>query len=203
VTVDAPVAAPDRERLLTLLDLFGVARSVQMIRDGVVGAVSLRRELSALSGIDRVKRSLDTYFREQDHVLKVRSVLDALDRLTFDRGDGQPEDALARFRGDVESLRLDPVMHPVSELEAWHDCCSGKVDFGPDVMDEIGRMFRPGTVANRLGVTEDRQVMVDAARDGMVRWQRFMATEATPAQTKVGRIVRRSYQLIWSELQDG
>ena len=85
-SAEAPVEPAMRERLLVMLDLYGVQRAVTAVRGGAKGAVSIRRQLSALSGIAEVKQTLAKYFREQDHVLKVRSVLDSLRRLSLRAG---------------------------------------------------------------------------------------------------------------------
>jgi len=202
VSADAPVSGPHRERLLELLDLYGITQAVRFLREGTQGAVALRRELTALSGIGQVKLTLETYFREQDHVLKVRSALDLLGRLTYSPDLDADGPGLRKFRGEIEALRLEPVMHPVAELEVWHDCCTGRVSFPDDTMEEIGRLFAPGTTASKLATpSNDRNLMLEAAKEGMIRWQKFLVTEATPTQAKVARVVRRSYQLLWTELQ--
>ena len=74
----------------SMLDLYGIQNAVKFLRSGTHGAFALRRELSALSGISEVKRTLATYFSEQDHVLKVRSVarLAEQDDLHSRRGPG-------------------------------------------------------------------------------------------------------------------
>jgi GTPase Era involved in 16S rRNA processing len=200
-SAEAPVEPAMRERLLVMLDLYGIQRAVTAVRGGAKGAVSIRRQLSALSGIAEVKQTLAKYFREQDHVLKVRSVLDTLRRLSYAPA-GTDSTGLARFRAEVEELRLDPVMHPVAELETLHDCCTGRVRLPEESLSEITRLFAPGTAANRLGMTDgDRAALASAARDGMTRWRTFMVTEADPSQKKVARVVMRSYQLLWTDLQ--
>jgi hypothetical protein len=202
VSGDAPVTSEVRERLLALLDLYGVELAVGRVRAGVQGAVAIRRELSARSGVAAVKLTLDTFFRQQDHVLKVRSVLDLLERLTYPGPTERPDPGLLRLRGEIEQLRLDPVMHPVAELEAWHDCCTGRAELPDATVTELRRLFAPGTVAGRLGITDgDPTSVMDAARQAMVRWQTFLVTDASPAQAKVARIARRSYQLLWSDAQ--
>ena len=60
----------------------------------------------------------------------------------------------------------------------------------------------PGTAATRLGGNGSQpEDLSEAAKQGLVRWQKFLVTDATPAQAKVARVVRRSYQLLWSSLQ--
>jgi len=202
VTAEAPVDARARERLLVLLDLYGVQRAVASLRQGTSGAGALRRELSALSGIAGVKQTLLSYFREHDHVLKVRSVLNQLDRLAFEPSGTAPDGTLRRLRADVEALRLDPVMQPVAELEAWHDCSTERASFGADVLDELRRLFAPGSTAGRIGAaSDDPAVVASVARDGMVRWRTFLVTEAAPAEAKVARVALRSYQLAWEGAQ--
>src|ERR1039458_1933861 len=135
-----------------MLDLYGGQTAVKFLKNGTHGAFALRRELSALSGIAVVKRTLATYFSEQDHVLKVRSVLDALNRLTFAHLEGPESVALRHFRDQVDELRLDPVMHPIAELEAWHSCCTGRAKLPPATPHEGARLFAPGTAGSRLGM---------------------------------------------------
>jgi hypothetical protein len=199
VSADAPVDAEARARLLTMLDLYGLRRAVEFSRNGTAGAVAIRRQLSGVSGIAEVKRTLARYFREQDHVLKVRSVLDLLRKLSFSRA-GDP--GMARFAAAVEALRLDPVMHPVDELEVLHDCCTGRTGLPEEALAEVTRLLSPGSTASRLGTApDDRAAAIAVARDGMVRWRTYMVTEADPAQARAARVVLRSYQLIWKELQ--
>jgi GTPase Era involved in 16S rRNA processing len=201
VSAEAPVPPEARERLLALLDLYGLERVVAFAREGAAGAVALRRQLSTISGIAEVKRTLSKYFSEQDHVLKVRSVLDLLRRISF-VGEGA-DPAMRRFAGEVEELRLDPVMHPVAELEVLHDCLTRRVVLPDETLDEVTRLLSAGSVASRLGTDpDDREAAAAAAKDGMLRWRTFMVAEADPGQARVARVILRSYQLMWKDLQD-
>lgn len=200
-SADAPVPGEARERLLELLDLYGVERAVELLRGGARGAFALRRELAALSGIAEVKRALGALFSQQDHVLKVRSALEALRRLTFPAGEPAPP-GLAGFRAELEALRLDPVMHPIAELEVWHEACTGRLTMPAELMDEMRRLFARGSAATRLGAgSSDPEALREAAMQAMIRWRSFMNTEASPAQGHACRVVLRSYQLIWESLE--
>lgn len=203
VTADAPVPSDDRERLLVMLDLYGIQRAVASLRDGTAGAVALRRELSAASGIAEVKRTLATYFHEQDHILKVRSAFDVLERLTYSTVPESEMAPIRQFRGLIEKLRLDPAMHQVNELQAWHDCCTGRVTADPDQLAEVERLFTPGTTARKLGVSSGEATdLVAVAKNSMVRWRAFMVTNADPNQARLARVVLRSYQQLWTQLQE-
>jgi hypothetical protein len=200
-TAEAPVDPKDRGRLLDLLDIYGIKRAVSFIRDGVKGAIPLRSELSDVSGIAQVKRTLMKFIGPMDHVLKVRSVLDSLERMAYvpDRA-GRPE--FDTWLADIEQTRLDPVLHPVYELEALHRCYVKKVRMPPEMLAEMALLFAPGTPSSRLGLA-DASVgeLLAAAQTGMNRWQTFRVTRADPAQAAVARVVIRSYQILWKELQ--
>ena len=199
-TSESPVAAQERERLLRLLDLYGVTRATDALAGGVTGATELRRHLAVLSGIAAVKQTLATYFREQDHVLKVRSALDVLRRLSFAPADAGAAPQLARLRGEVEALALAPVMHPIQELEVTHELSSGRVALPEEMLSDLRRVFSPGSSQTRLGIDNgDPSALREAARLGMVRWRTFLNTQASPAQGHCCRVVLRSYQLIWEQ----
>jgi hypothetical protein len=193
----AGVPSDARERLLNLLDLYGVAVAVRASRDGVSGATALRRELTNVSGIGAVKHTLTTHFREQDHVLKVRSAFDVLRRLSFSADANARPEALAKLRSDVETLRLDPVMHPIDELEVLHSVNTGQLQLPEQLLGEMRRLLAPGGAQTRLDASaDDPQALRDAAREGMTRWRTFML-KATPAQAHCCRVVVRTYQLLW------
>ena len=196
---DAPVSSADRQRLLELLDLYGVATAVSFLREGShSGATAVRRHLSSKSGIAEVKRLLATYFREQDHVLKVRSALETLRRLSYRPAGGAGAAALLRLRARVDALTLDPLMHPVAELEVLHDAATGKLALPPELMQEMRLLLAPGSPVTKLGMpAADASGIREASRAGMVRWRTFMNLEASPGQARACRVVMRSYQLIW------
>ncbi len=200
VAATAPIDTAARERLWTLLDRVGLQWALAAIDEQAHGAAQIRKELALRSGIADVKRTLTQRFATQDHVLKVRSVLDALVRLSY--VDGGTSAAQQELRTAVEEIRLDPVMHPVAELEAWHAICSARVAIPDGARDELRVLFGPGSTPMRLrlpsGASTDEQRA--AARDGMSRWRTFMVTNATPDEARLARTVLRSYQLIWESL---
>jgi hypothetical protein len=196
---DAPVSSGDRERLLELLDLYGIATAVSYLRNGsAAGAAAIRRHLASTSGIAEVKRLLGSYLREQDHVLKVRSAFEGLRRLSYRSADGVEAAALLRMRANADALLLDPVMHPIAELEVLHDAAVGSLDLPPEMLAEMRSLLTPGSPATRLGLVSGEEAQIrEASRSGMVRWRTFMNTEASPRQARACRIVMRTYQLMW------
>lgn len=199
VAGDVPVSREDRRRLLELLDLHGVASAVSFLRDGShSGAAAVRRHLSSASGIAEVKRMLAAYFREQDHVLKVRSALETLRRLSYRPSGEAGAAALLRLRASVDALTLDPLMHPIAELEVLHDAATGRFALPPEMMAEMRLLLAPGSAATKLGMpVDDASGIHEASRTGMVRWRSFMNSKASPGQARACRVVLRSLQLIW------
>ena len=199
VTGDAPVSEEDRQRLLEMLDLYGVAAAVSYLRGGSgAGATAIRRHLASKSGIADVKRMLGSYLREQDHVLKVRSAFEALRRLSYRSADGSEAAALLRLRANVDALLLDPVMHPIAELEILHEAAIGRLELPAGMMTEMRSLLAPGSPETRLRLASaEASEIREASRNGMIRWRAFMNTEASPRQARACRIVMRSYQLLW------
>ena len=178
-----PVPVEGRQRLLELLDLYGVGCAVEFLRGGgAAGAAAVRRELASISGIAEVKRMLASYFREQDHVLKVRSALELLRRLSYARAAGAEAAALVDLRTKVDALKLDPAMHPIAELELLHDGATGALALPDELMAEMRRVLGRGNVQTRLAIQGEEcdDSVRSAAQEGMIRWRRFMNTEASP-----------------------
>jgi hypothetical protein len=197
----ATVPQEQRERLLSLLDLYGISVAVRAARGGVSGATAVRRELSNVSGIGAVKNTLSTHFREQDHVLKVRSAFDVLRRVSFSASANKSPEAVAKLRADIEALRMDPIMHPIDELEVLHSVNTGAVQLPADLLEDMRRLMSPGGAQTRLGAADDGpQMLRDAAATGIGRWRTFML-RATPTQAHCCRVVIRSYQLLWKAAQ--
>jgi hypothetical protein len=202
-TSDSPLTTEEREHLLTLLDLYGVTRATDALAGGVSGATALRGHLAQLSGIAAVKQTLASYFSEQDHVLKVRSALDVLRRLSYSHVEGAAAGELGQLRSDVEQLLLDPIMHPIAELEVAHEINSGRVALPDDRLAEVRRLFAPGSARTRLGTdSDDAAAMREVAKQGMLRWRTFMNTNASPGQGRCCRVVMRSYQLLWQQFPE-
>ena len=198
-SAEASVTTESREHLLALLDLYGVRRVAGLVRGGLSGASALRREVSKLSGIATVKQTILAQFREQDTLLKVRSVLEQLHALTFARtADEHAAARLRALRTDVEALRLAPAMHHIAEMEAGYDCAAGLVALPSTMLEEATRLFGSGTLAERMGIDgADKDQLARSAEEGMRRWRCQLAISASPAVARVARVAHRTYQLAW------
>lgn len=198
VSGEAPVSAEHRQHLLALLDLYGLSRAIELIRAGLKGASALRRELSKLSGVASLKRTLLAQFQERASLLKVRATLERLEELSFGLGGDTDPELSESLRSDVEALRLSPLMHALAEMEAGYECAAGLVPLPPALLAEVDCLFGPGTLAQRLGLGDnDAASVAEGAEAAMARWQCVLATTGSPAVRRVARTVHRSYQLAW------
>jgi len=195
----APLSRPERERLLALLDLFGIERALEWIDQGVRGADRLRAEFRGLSGVGRLRALLVQAFRHHDDALRARWGLNAIDALGFDRR--FPESARRRLRDRAEQVRLDPEMHTMAELDALHLCASGEVTLPDPLLEEVRRIAGGADLASRLGAeSSDAAALRRAAVEGAARWRRFRSTGASPRQATVAQAIIRSYELAWEQL---
>ena len=193
---DSPVSAEDRDRLLRLLDLQGIGVAVELIREeGLSGAAAIRRALSDRSGIGELRALITDTFRGKGEALKIRSALQAIERLCSAPPDDADLAALHPLADDIERLRLAPVMHQVAEVEAFVLWSSGAVVLPDELSADLIRMATGVTPGERLGAsTEADRDLRQAALEGSARWHgRLVAASADPA--RIARVMWRSYAL--------
>jgi hypothetical protein len=166
-----PVPQPDRRLLLGRSGLFGVRLGVQLIRDGVVhNAEDLARELTARSGMDRLRDVLAAQFVNRSRVLKARSALAALDVTLRSRRDP----AAAELAAKAEEIRASA--HEFTEVRLLHLLRSGRLTGRPEQLAEMERLLG-GSGAEptaRLGLPADAdpQRVAAAATEALGRWLR-------------------------------
>jgi hypothetical protein len=158
---------PARERVLARLGLFGVRLSVRLIRERVVlDSADLARELTAHSGIDRLREVFTAQFVGRSEVLKARSALAVLDELIA------PESALV-----AEAERIRAGAHDFVELRLLHLVRSGRLPASEGQLAEMDRLLggAGGAARRRLGLPADAPAarVATAAGEALARWQRI------------------------------
>jgi GTP-binding protein EngB required for normal cell division len=204
----SPVPAEDRERLLDLLDLFGIARCLELVRAGQNGASALARALRELSGVEALCGLIAETFEARADLLKAHAALSALDRTAwFTADDGQTADALRSLRNDVERLRLQPGMHRLRELwavERAHARTRHTATIANGIPDglkaDLVRLTSVGRACRRLGLDETASdaELAAAALAGTQRWQEFKNGTMTLEDQQIAEVAIRSYTLLWS-----
>jgi hypothetical protein len=163
----------DRRRVLDRLGLFGVRMGVRLIRDGAVrSAADLSRELTARSGLDRLRDTLTAQFVGRSQVLKARSALAALDSVLRGRAGDRAAYELA-----VAAEQIRASAHEFVEVRLLHLLRSGRLPGRDDQHAEMARLLGgDGTSpAERLGLPADAQPwqLAAEAERALRRWQQL------------------------------
>jgi hypothetical protein len=158
-------SAPERQRVLSRLGLFGVRLSVRLIREGAVhDSADLARALTEHSGIDRLREVFTAQFVGRAEVLKARSALAVLDECIH------PDSALA-----AESERIRASAHEFVELRLLHLIRSGRMPGTEAQLAEMDQLLggSGGAPHSRLGLPEDAPParIAAAAQAALARWQ--------------------------------
>lgn len=192
----------EREALLDRFGLYGIRLVASLIRHKVATtATELATELTDRSGITDLREVLNTLFFQRRDVLKSRSALLALDRLT--RTDPRPgSEAIA---ADVEEIIASA--HPFHELRILSAIRAGWVDGKPEVIAELERLIGGGgaTTHQRLGLPADADpaTLTSATNEALGRWQRRAENPLTSHELSVAaRVAIRSCEGMVATLQE-
>jgi hypothetical protein len=153
-----------RHELLTRFGLFGIRLATSLLRQGTRTPAELADELVERSGLRELRKVLTTQFGERRDLLKARSALLALERVTRadDRG-------LAR---DVE--RILAGAHEFAELRLLSALRSGTVTLPKPLVREAERLLGDdgGAAPVRLGLPAeaDTRATRAAALAALRRW---------------------------------
>ncbi|MGN9911809.1 dynamin family protein [Phytohabitans sp. LJ34] len=163
----------ERRRVLARLGLFGVRLGVRLIRDGTVrSAGDLARELTAHSGLDRLRETLATQFVGRAQVLKARSALATLDAVLRSPGVAA-EPAAADLGAAAEQIRASA--HEFVEVRLLHLLRSGRMPGRAGQLAELDLLLGGGGTAApaRLGLPGDAppELLAATAERALARWQ--------------------------------
>jgi len=197
----ALVPAPQRQRLLATLGLYGVRRAVDAIRSGrVTSARTLSEELSRASGLDELHAVIFGQFAARASVVKASQVLDLLEG-ALDSGQIRPDpDLLEQF----ERIRVNG--HAVVELRALNEVlCSPSLAMGPTRRSDIARALGSEGVDARTRVgllaTASDAELGERLRDETRRWQSLAtSTVSLPDEQRLARIAVRSLTALLAAL---
>jgi Dynamin family len=153
-----------RHELVARFGLFGIRLATSLLRQGTEGPAELAEELVTRSGLRDLQKVLTTQFTERRDLLKARSALVALERITRadDRG-------LAR---DVE--RILAGAHEFAELRLLNALRAGAVTLPRTLVREAERLLGDDGAAApvRLGLPPDTDPRAtrNAALAALSRW---------------------------------
>ncbi|MHA6525277.1 dynamin family protein [Tessaracoccus sp. G1721] len=190
---------PARRELLARFGIFGVRLATSLIRTGVSDSTELANRLIQHSGLHELNRFVETHFGPRTPTLKVRAVLDALERLLRDR----PIEGSEAIVAGIERIRA--TAHGLRELSLLSTLRVGDVHLPPEEAAAVVRVIGGlGSSAEaRLGLPAgagEDQILerVDAQ---LAHWRaRGQSPILDRASLEVGRVVIRSLEEVSSQL---
>jgi hypothetical protein len=195
------VAAPERQRVLSSLGLYGVRRAVDGIRRGrVTSAQTLSEELSEASGLAALHAVIFGQFAARASIVKASQVLDTVED-ALDRGQVRADPDLLE---NLERVRVNG--HAVIELRALNEVlCSPSLAMGPTRRSDIARALGAEGIDARTRVdllpTAPESELMERLRDETRRWQALAtSTVSLPDEQRLARIAVRSLTALLATL---
>ena len=193
-TRPAPVGAERRERLLRLLDLYGIGFAVaQLAADPRLGTGELVRRLVQASGFPRLQHTLEQTFRWRSDAIKAGWALARLDRLAGHTAGADRE----TLRDAVEQLLREPAYHRLRLLEVAQRVATGAVPMPVPWEQELTRLATSDDPRYILGLPHAGPAeLADAAVQAANRWRVYAVAGAGPAQSRVAQVAHRGFHLL-------
>jgi GTPase SAR1 family protein len=125
------LAAGERERLISLLGIYGIRVALAELDGGIKGAAALLKALRAHSGVDALLDQLRHQFVGLADALRAQWALDELDAVTWQGTTQADNDTLARLRNELDLVRAHPklrqfgLMTSLADLEAGYWAAPG------------------------------------------------------------------------------
>jgi hypothetical protein len=200
VNRDCPVPKPQRERLLSLLDLYGIGFALaQFATRPDLGSGELVRLLLQASGFARLRNTLDQAFRWRTDAIKAAWALSSLERLAGHAAAQQDRELL---RDAIERVLQQPEYHRLRLLEAAQSVTSGAVGLPEQMERELTRLALTTDAAWILEMPQAHvEQLAQAALSAANRWRVFAVAGASPAQARVAQVAHRGFFLLAQQIR--
>jgi hypothetical protein len=201
-TRDCPVPREQRERLLRLLDLYGIGFAIaQLAARPQLSSGDLVRMLFSASGFPRLRHTLDQAFRWRTDAIKAGWGLSSLERLASHTERPYDRELL---RDAIERVLQQPEYHRLRLLEVAQLVSTGSVELPEPMEQELTRLALstdpqwilglPAATAEQLG---------KAALEAATRWRVYAVAGASPAQSRVALVAHRGFFLLSQRIRAG
>lgn len=199
-TRECPVAPEQRERLLRLLDLYGINFAIaHLVANPSMATGELVRLLFAASGFPRLRQTLEQAFRLRTDAIKAGWGLARLETLAASTEHPAERELL---RDAIERVIQDPQYHRLRLIEVAAQVTTGTVELPSDMESEIARLALSSEPSHVLGLpANDPEALVKAALAANNRWRAFAVGGASPAQARVAHVVARGFHLLAQQLR--
>ena len=192
---DCSIPPEQRERLLRLLDLYGIQFAVaSLAADPALATGELIRRLYRASGFPRVRQTLDQAFRWRTDAIKAGWALTTLEQIAA-RAERPADREL--LRDAVERLLQQPEYHQLRLLEVAQQVTTGAVELPAAMESELTRLALsddPGWILQLGGAGVPQ--LAQAALEAATRWRTFAVAGASPAQARVAHVAHRGFYLL-------
>lgn len=191
---------PARQRLLSLLDLYGLRVAVAAADDGAHTASDFLRVFDAASGFSAVHQVVVQRFAGQSEIFKAHAALNDLRRASYLRDDPDNLRALRALRSPLEKIELDPGLLQLRLLEVAHAVSSGDLVLPAAMMSDVLTLTGSSDPRSSVGAVANRSR--EAAADGAARWSGWgNDPRRSPTESRMARVVKEAYEAMWHEFE--
>jgi hypothetical protein len=186
-----PIPGQDRERLLSLLGIYGIKVALAELDGGVQGAAALLKALRAHSGIDVLLDQLKRQFVGLADPLRARWAVQVLDAVTW-RGRNPAEvAALSKLREDLDLIREHRRVRQLGLLTSLTDLELGHWQGPEGAVAELAALATETSLAAqlRLDPAASPEAIDDLLADRVHAW-RIVENTAPRATARHARAVR-------------
>ena len=189
------VGRESRERLLRLLDLYGISFAIaQLVASPQLATGELVRLLFQASGFPRLRQTLDSAFRWRSDAIKAGWALSSLEKIASHAERPYDRELL---RDAIERVLQQPEYHRLRLLEVAQLVTTGAVDLPDQMEHELTRLALSNDPGWNLNLpTAPRDQLVRAALDAATRWRAYAVSGASPSQSRVALVAHRGFYLL-------
>jgi hypothetical protein len=192
---ETSVTREARERLLRLLDLYGISFAIHMlVQRPQLATGELVRLLLQASGFLRLRQTLDQAFRWRSDAIKAGWGLSSLEKIASHADRPQDRELL---RDAIERVLQQPDYHRLRLLEVAQLVTTGAVDLPDDMQSELTKLALstdPSWILSLPGAPAEH--LVKAALEAATRWRAYAVAGASPAQSRVALVAHRGFYLL-------
>jgi hypothetical protein len=192
---ECKVPREQRERLLRLLDLYGIGFAMaQLAARPQLASGDLVRMLFQASGFPRLRHTLDQAFRWRTDAIKAGWALSTLEKIASHTE--RPNDR-ELLRDAIERVLQQPDYHRLRLLEVVQLVSTGSVELPEPMEQELTRLALSNDPQWILNLpTAGTEQLVKAALDAATRWRVYAVAGASPSQSRVALVAHRGFYLL-------
>lgn len=197
-----PLARAERERLLSILGLYGIHVAVAEAAGGTQGAAALLKALRAYSGIDDLLEHLKRQFLTLADALRASNAIQALAAASWKGATPAETEPLTRLRGELDTLRSHPRLRQLELASSLADLNAGSWAASEDATAELAALATGADLTAQLLLEPDADA--ETIRAALVkRISAWRSAENTSGRSTArhARAVREYLESLFSGLQ--